>query len=698
MQYYGLKSIVYSKKRPMQLGTPSESFFTPDKKPTPYIEPTFTKEDCPSEKPTILLVSAVGASGKTTTAQALAYETGLPILDLAKHKPVADNTLTGILTRAYPIENVGPVLEGIRNGTHGIIIDGIDEGRSKTTEQGFEAFLDDLVKLSNGAPVTSIVIFGRNQALLSTWVYLTDSGIDVGLIRLDPFDLPQAKGYIDAYVGLADEKQKTKYEQARDDVLGKLGAAFAPAGDGSNAFLSFIGYPPVLDAIATLLETEPNYHRVSQAFGGVGDGNLEVRLLIRIADFLLNRERKEKALPNFIEGIAATAGGPVGENLRGSLYDAVEQSARVLTSALGCQFPLQLIEDTNLNDRYENSVGAWCPEHPFLQDEKVRNAVFEAVALSRCSLSQVPEYRELAANYMAEHQPTYHLLYILAELAEEKPVDPGVLNMLIQSCSDFVGKGQSLDIAVSGLSWDEPDAPEESSADLEIQVSVQNGEHERRFSFRCVVNIDDVLPLGPVLVNTSVTIPCGLVLQGHPTLESVGQCHLTAKIVTIDSDVVVRQIPQDDSGSATGLFLDVHEAVGHANEVTLKGGLLEIFCENHSLAYPLVKYVRKREEATKDALLVGKFRRLRRILQEFASHSKGGLAKYRDKIEHERVLRGEIGEKVLKRLLDEGVLYAKPNFYHVNSEKMASVLGTTWQEIRQHRISESTEAFLRRVK
>ena len=218
MQYYGLKSIVSSHKNPFELKTPTESFFRKSEPVAPYIEPTFTKEEFPTEKPAILLVSAVGASGKTTTAHALAYDTKLPILDLAKHKPVGDNTLTGVLTTSYPIELVGPILEGLSKGNHAVIIDGIDEGRSKTTEQGFEAFLDDLIERSKGASSTAIVIFGRSQVLINTWVYLVEKGADVGLISVDPFNLEQAKEYIDAYVTAKNLDQKSMYEQARDNV------------------------------------------------------------------------------------------------------------------------------------------------------------------------------------------------------------------------------------------------------------------------------------------------------------------------------------------------------------------------------------------------------------------------------------------------------------------------------------------------
>jgi len=251
----------------------------------------------------------VGASGKTPTACALSFDTQLPVLDLAKHKPVGDNTLTGILTSAYPIEKVGAVLEGLRAGTHGIIIDGIDEARSKTTEQGFEAFLDDLIERSKGSASTAIVILGRSQVLLSTWCYLVDKGADVGMVQIDPFDLDQAKSYIDSYAIEGDTGQQENYEQARDSVLTRLSAAFQPtAATAENTFLSFIGYPPVLDAIATLLRTERNYHRIQQALSDGTGGQLEINLLIRISYYLLDREHNEKAVPNFIDPIVADAG------------------------------------------------------------------------------------------------------------------------------------------------------------------------------------------------------------------------------------------------------------------------------------------------------------------------------------------------------------------------------------------------------
>lgn len=704
MQYYALKSIVGSGKQPIPLKSQSTSFFLNPRRPSPYIEPTFTEEEFPTKKPAILLVSAVGASGKTTTAHALAQDTILPILDLAKHKPVADNTLTGILTTAYPIERIGEVLEGLRTGTHGIIIDGIDEGRTKTNEPGFEAFLDDLIERSRGARTTSMVIFGRSQVLINTWVYLADKGADVGLLKIDPFSLDHAKKYIDAYVPERNPDQQAMYEQARDGVLDKLGVAFAPSNADNDAFLSFIGYPPVLDAIATLLDEETNYHRINQALSDGANGNLEIRLLIRIANYLLDRERTEKAKPNFIDGIADAADATVTGVLRESLYDRAEQSARILSKALGQPFLKQVIADNALNEQYEKALETWCPGHPFLDennDNRVRNAVFEAVSVAHCALSDDEQYQALADEYTQKRQPTYHLLYIMDLLSSGKDIGVRFFNMLIQSCSEFLSSRCDIEIEIAGESWDEPEVAELTSADLELRVELPGQELERSFRFGGRVAKADSVLLGPYLVNTSVTLPCRVELKGSPVIQCFGTCRIVAQSVSIDAaDLVVRGATHETNDSRAaepGLFIDVSQAHGHAIAVTPKAGKVEIGCIDHGLSYPLAKYVHKPEKIRADPHLVEKFRRLRRIMQEFASHSRGNLAKFRAKIEHERVLRGKIGENVLAQLLKEGVLYKDPKLYFVNSDKLAKVLGTTWHELRQRKLSKSMEAFLKRV-
>ncbi len=701
MKYDFLKSIIASKKTQIPLKTNSNSFFVRTERPTPYIEPDFSKVEFPNEKPPILVVSAVGASGKTTTACALSYDTQLPILDLAKHKPVADNTLTGILTTAYPINKLGAVLEGLNAGTHGIIIDGIDEGRSKTTEEGFEAFLDDLIERSKGSPNTVIVIFGRSQVLVSTWCYLMDKGIDVGIVQIDPFNLQQAKNYINAHNTTINPKQQKNYERTRDSVLSKLSAAFSPTkAKPEDAFLTFIGYPPVLEAISTLLQEEQNYFRLQQALEGEPGGHLEIDLLIRISDYLLDRDHNEKALPNFIESIVSEVGGTLGQSLRQSLFDREEQCARILARSLARPFPYQLIEDAALNARYEKAVEIWFPEHPFLDETHLRNAVFEAVAVAHCALSSKSEYRTLAHDYAKTNLPTYHLLYFMAELSKERKISVQSLNMLMQSSSEFLSLDADISIDIDGESWEELEETKDNTTELTIVIEFPDKNQERTFTFNGFLD-SEVITLGPYLVNTRATLPCHIKLSGATIIEVIGECNISARSVRIEApELALHPIPrrtQGDFQGQSGFFISSQKVEGHVNTVSIGSGKLEFQCNEHKLDYPLAKYVHKMAIPFSDPALMEKHRRIRRILSEFRSHKRGGLARYRGKIEHERVLRNDLGKRILDALLNEGILRKEDNFYHLDPDQYDAKLGITWLQLRQYKSSDKLEAFLKGV-
>lgn len=695
MQYYHLKSLVAAQKQELTLKRSDDSFFRQGRRPDPYVEPTLTKISFPTEKPAILLISAVGCSGKSCMARALSFDCRLPILDLAKHKPIGDNSLTGILTSAYPIERIGGVLGGLQDGTFGVIIDGLDEGRSKTTEAAFEAFLDDLVSRTSESKATSIIILGRSQVLLDAWVYLDDNKASVGLIQIDPFALDQARVYIDSHA-MPGAAQRSTYEGARDAILEKLGAAFLPKAN-ENSFLSFIGYPPVLDAIATLLRNDTNYHRIQQTLTDGSAGNLEVEMLIKIADYLLERDRVEKALPNFIEELANQVGGVGGEELR-QLYTREEQCARILSRAIGVPFPKQLNTDRAINDEYERHVATWNADHPFLDGDKLRNPVFEAVALAMCIQSKVPEYEDLAFGYALSRRPSYHFLYVMSCLVKSG-VDARCFNPLIQSASEFSGVAKTVSAEVDGISWEDYTAAAGCNVELEITIGFSEEEEQAEiFAFSSNVSQDQLLTFGPRLPSVHINVPCSVKLVGVPGFDSVGSCIISARNVRIETDdLVVRALPASKQGDGTGLFISAQMVEGGARSVSSKSVPFEISCEEHTLEYPLARYVKLQKRQFADSQLQQKYFRARRILLEFRSHSKGGLAKFRDKIEHERVLRNELGRRILDKLISEGVLTMDAKFFYVDSVVFARELGITWLQLRQHESSEKLESFLSAV-
>lgn len=114
--------------------TDSYTTYKEDNKPT-FVEPFFSLQSGSlEEKIDMLLISAVGAAGKTQLSEYLSLQTGAPILDLAKHEPVGGYSFTGLLSRRY---NYQEILSRIKEGKQLIIIDGLDEGLMKVTRDAF---------------------------------------------------------------------------------------------------------------------------------------------------------------------------------------------------------------------------------------------------------------------------------------------------------------------------------------------------------------------------------------------------------------------------------------------------------------------------------------------------------------------------------------------------------------------------------
>jgi len=710
MKYELLKSLIAKSKVRVPLVNASRSFFAVGEPLADYVPPTFTKKDHPKEQHAILLIEAVGASGKTTTARMLSHDLGLPLLDLAKHEAVGANTLTGLLTGAYDLSSLGTVLSGLATGSFGVLIDGLDEARTKTTAAGFEAFLNDIIKLGKGSGAPAIVILGRGQVLFSTWCHLSEGGADVGWLGIDPFGIEQAKLYIDKKVGVVSPGQSANYVAARDMILDRLNSAFIESEGGKrDTFNAFIGYPPVLEAVATLLSKESNYYKLIQHLSEESSAGMEVDLLIRICDYLLDREREMKAFPNFIDELLTKVDQNYATELRTSLYSRSEQCARILAHVLGTAYPLECIaRDRSLNDKYEEAVTSWGNEHPFLSDQNLRNVVFEAMAVAVCASSGLSEHVDIALAYATKHQASYHLLYIIERIVRTGSLDPRCFNMLVQSSADFLSNKSAVRVEILGGDWEEEGdhttqegEREAESSELDLTIEFPDLKQERSFRFRGRPGGSPLLTLGPVLINATVTHSGTVALGGTHALEVVGTCSISAKAVEIKAEELVLTPRSADTAGpdelGQGLFVMSKYLVGHVDEVLLNGGTAQLDCMESQASYPLQKFFNRLTKSSGDPLMRTKYLRARRIMMEFRSHSKGALAKFEDKIQHQRVLKDQLGKNVLKQLLKEGVLTHISPMYYIDPAKHAEIIGLTYQQIRMQQSSPKLEAFLSRV-
>ena len=90
------------------------------------------------------------------------------------------------------------------------------------------------------------------------------------------------------------------------------------------------------------------------------------------------------------------------------------------------------------------------------------------------------------------------------------------------------------------------------------------------------------------------------------------------------------------------------------------------------------------------------YRRFKRIAVEFRSHSRGGLARTKQKIDNGRVLQGRLGQALLQTLMEDEILILRDggNRYYWNSETADELLGVTWLDLRQWANPPTLQAYL----
>lgn len=699
MNYYNLKAILSARKTPLEVSHPSPSFAAAEPNEKPYIEPTFEKVEFEKERPTVILVSAVGSTGKTALARQLSRDAQLPILDLAKHKPVGDNTLTGLLTSAFDVAEIGEVFGRLNAGNYGIIIDGVDEGRSKTTGKAFEAFLDDIAKLGSPESGTTFVLLGRTQTLEDCWLYLTDKNVSTGLITISPFTIEEAKAYIDAFTIGEDAAYPQQYSEARDGILQKLGSAFSggPTSTGDD-FLAFIGYPPVLDAIATLLNEEKNYFKLLNALGGTSDENVEVSLLHRIAQYVLERERDLKVTPNIVQPLVDNAPEKIKTRALERAYSIREQCVRLVAHCIGRQLSMSIIGEPTLDEKYEEQLGAFLPEHPFISAREFRNAVFEALALATLMASDDVNDRSLLNEYVASHKHSYHVVYMLNIISKDRRIELDVVAPLLTSAMEFRSVHSSVEIRVDGPDW-EDQLVQGSIEEIEIDVEIILGEsgESQTFSFRSQTTPESTLYLGPNIAGAFITFPGTVSLAGAHELEFGAPVAISARTVKLNGSGLILKTT-DRRGSIAEITVDAQRLETSLETITTNGiPIIFRLTDRSGVSYPAIQYVELVAESPKDKNVRQKYLRLKRILVEFRSHGQGTLARYRIKIENPRILRNEIGASVLKKLVADRILVLDVDRYFLDPERLSALVGVSWTDLRKGEMPESLQGYLRSI-
>ncbi|GGX72655.1 hypothetical protein [Streptomyces hiroshimensis] len=344
-------------------------------------------------EPSVLLITAPAAVGKSTAAQYMSHVLRAPIQDLAALQ-VGSGTLSGRVSDALGMREAADFFDAVTAGEATLIIDALDEAEVRSGQANFRAFILDLTQRAaevTGGP--SFVVFSRAESSRGLRETFAENKLPYLHYEIQPFTEDQAKSYLDRRIcqvfgklgkEFTHHKHIRPYEEARDRLFATLASAVDPTGKlwENAAVRDLLGYAPVLDVVAEYLAVD-NFATVTKDLSSsVGDDFAHWNIVAEVIDKLLHREQG-KFVAQFKETPGFRQHG--SEALLPNLYSPEEQCARLLDYVEGFALPLEVpaVLPVGMRDAYEESVEAQLINHPFLRNDAWFNVIFRDYVTAR---------------------------------------------------------------------------------------------------------------------------------------------------------------------------------------------------------------------------------------------------------------------------------------------------------------------------
>lgn len=667
-----------------------------------YVQPIFsTIEQFGDEEPSfeearVILISAVGATGKSTLAEEMSCRLQCPIVNLGEAEVMGGNSLTGIIYKKMSPADGASFVEELQAGHATMILDGLDEGFQRTKTQGYFDFLDDMIGMTadNGK---SFILLGRTNAIELAALHLDSRGVKTITYQIEPFTIDQAKDFIRLI--MKDEKgvdvYGKPYQDLLDYIITSIGGFFKDRQEAKSCqYERFIGYAPVLLSIAAFLQkNKTNYQRVLEEFRR--DQLRGTSLVINIVEGILKRDKELKIMPQLIEPMIKDRSQEFQNQARTQAYNYDEQCARVLYRCLNRDYTFPATGDEAFDFAYNQGISRWIDEHPLLAGNKISNTVFEGYILARLITNS--QYRGAVDEYIRRSTGISYMFFsIYQEMhKDDEYLDLSIVSYLYTSIKALDNKKKFYTLE---MTYDEADADVLSAAERPCCVTFKGNDESmlETFEFQVQLSGKSVLPFHNYIGDVYIDVPIVMnIFSSRIVLSAPG--YINCKSVFLMADEIVLARRHQDSLftiETENLELlvenDYPAIVGDEDSKRF----FCIVCDNN-LPHPLNDYQTSLSQRCEK--LTPKQRdyylKMRRTLIMFRSHSKGEFAKVQSKIQN-RIASKPEGKVVVDALLDTGVIYPQNRMYFINKQVMSDVLGLKFDGIRTCVINDKVTSFL----
>lgn len=641
----------------------------------------------------IILISAVGASGKSWLSERLSYDLKSPVINLGKMKVVASYSLTGVLIKRLGARCAGEYIESLQKGEMGLIIDALDEGYQKTNTDGYFDFLDDVIDKVPCEGSKPIILLGRTNAVELAALHMQEKGVDYAILAIEPFTIDKAKEFIDKRIKKVKDENEVynpKYKEIRDYIIDTIGCFFKNQSDINHQKKSFIGYAPVLLAISDYIKGVNNYKKEMNSLALLNSRN--VSLIINITNRILERDKKEKVDELVLKNITSHR----DKVFQGMVYDTVylpeEQCARVLYAMLRKPYTYSPIADEEFNIKYKEKINDWIQEHPFLNGHRPSNIVFESYVLAK--LAMTDRYKADVYEYLNNfYSNSYIFFYIFNELHKGEIIDLQLLPYLYDSLNALDAKDyqHSLDLSLEKEFGDGG-----ILLDAEFDDVADGGD---KYEYSVRANLNDELRIGASLVNANIDIPLSVSLSSQKT-EFTSPLYISCKNLIVCSEEIIVNTPSSSSNTIIETENIITYADGKLPSIRTFGCKkgMGILCQN-SLQFPYFDFQIQEPLSIKGDFTEeerGFYMKMRKTLIMFRSHSKGKLAKCCSKIDS-RVGRKDSGRPVLEALIDKHIVYKENFMYYLDLDAMDKYLGVSFDGIKECVLNDKIKDFVSQI-
>jgi len=626
----------------------------------------------------VWLVAAPGAVGKSTLARQIAAVTGAIYIDLAKAVTVAGNYLTGGLA------NSGLFNEW-QSGSITAFIDALDEARLRITQNSFQDFLSDVVTRSTGRTLP-VVLFGRVSIVDEAWIILKDLGVTAPIFNIEYFTQIQAKEFVinalenfseqDKYQSLKKglNSHRGNYESAIASVIADIASVAKDTtsniADVSN---SFAGYAPVLEAVATDLAGVSNIASYKSSYD-------RETVLHELSRSVLEREaiKLRKQLPESFT-----------PEIRSTIYTPEEQLVRLASRILTTQCsstPHTLPQ--SLVSGYESVVNGFLPQHPFLDGlgQHPSNAVFSAVICAKALLED-NMLAVAAERYSGSspHSPNPFLIDCYLKRFEDTygigtAIQLEHVVLLYESFRARAKAGDAIQLLIEG-------DPGETIADVEIRAN-----DTITHTYKCSQH--GILLFGRAISTVDIFAPSiSVIIGGCDSVEVISPCTFDVGALEINCQELIIHGSQDADGKAVFLTADEYSNKSTLKSVPIIRNNAELFVSwpNNNI-FPWTRFantVNSNVQSDTDKRLQA----FRRLVLAFRSHSRGGLARLRAKIDHARIAKNG-GAEIRLKLIEDDILTIDNIMYRLDPDKLGKVTGATYRDLTLQHYKDEVRNYL----